>query len=40
MLFMSKQVGLAKISYILQKVKIDQKPIYAFNYIDYQVNKS
>ena len=29
MLFMSKQVSLPKISLILQKVKIGQKPIYA-----------
>ena len=29
MLFMSKQVGLPKISLILQKMKISPKPIYA-----------
>ena len=31
MLFMSKQVSLPKISSILQKVKIGQKPIYALS---------
>ena len=37
MLFMSKQVSLWKISSILQKMKIGQKPIYAFLHEDLKI---